>query len=183
MHEEREVRCRCGEQIFTIPSLTARCPQCGRRLFWKCQCGTLVERRISRCPHCGAEHEREYAKTYPHFRLRRILGAGLTGAFVFALLGYWSHKALLKLSPKGDPTSYSPHQGDNIVVLTLKGILLLLSDLMGAIGRIFRENPMIPTLAILGFLIAATLAAWRQQLTWRRLKSHLRHKWEQFTSR
>lgn len=185
MHEEREVRCRCGERVFVAPSLTARCPQCGWRLFWKCQCGTLVERVISRCPHCGADRERTKVKTRPRLRLRRVLGAGLTGAFIFALLGYWSHKALSWLNPNkvNDPSPYSPPQSGNIIVMTLKGVILLFSDLTTVIGRFARENPMLFVLAFIGFLIAATLAARQQQLTWSRLKRHLRRKWEQLTSR
>jgi len=179
------VRCSCGEQVFIAPSLSARCPQCGRRLFWKCQCGTLVERIVSRCPNCGTERERRNAKAYPRLRLRGILGAGLTGAFVFGLLGYYSHKALSKLSSSeiGNQTSPSSHQGDNVVVLTLKGILLLFGDLIGAIGRVVRENPMVCALAVLGFIVAIVFSSKQQQLTLKRLKRHLRRKWEQWTSR
>lgn len=185
MHEEREVRCRCGERIFTAPSLTVRCPQCGRRLFWKCQCGALVERVINKCPYCGTDHEKTRSEARPSLRLRKILGAGLIGAFVFTLLGYWLHKALPRLSLEraSDLVSNSLHQNDNVVVLILKGILLLFADLVRAIGRIVYENPMFLVIPILGFLIAAVLAARQQKLTWRRLKRHLRRKWEQFTSR
>ncbi|MFN4179992.1 MAG: hypothetical protein ACK4I8_06735 [Armatimonadota bacterium] len=186
MHEEREVRCRCGERVFVVPSLTARCPQCGRRLFRKCQCGALVERMMNKCPHCGADYERTYAEARPPLRLRRILGAGLTGAFIFALLGYWSHKALSRLSPNevNNLTSHSPHQeGGNILVLTLKGLLLLVTDLFGVVGRTLRENPILLVFAIFGFLIAAIMTSRRQQLSWSRLKRHLRRKWKQFSSR
>lgn len=185
MHEERKVRCLCGEQIFTVPSLTVRCPQCGRRLFRKCQCGALVERTTNQCPYCNADFKRAYAEARPPLRLRKILGAGLTGAFVFALLGYWSHKALSRLSPNevNNLTSHSPHQGGNIVVLTLKGLLLLLTDLIGAVGRTLHEKPILLVFAIFGFLIAAIVTSRRQQLSWRRLKRHLRRKWEQFSSR
>jgi len=185
MHEGKEVTCRCGGRVFTEPSLNARCPECGRRLFWKCQCGALVERVVNRCPQCGAVRERTNAVTRPRLRLRKIVGAGLTGAFVFALLGYCSHKALSRLSPEkvGDLTSSLPHQSDNIVVLTLKGILLLFTDAVQAIGRAVSENPLLVLFSFIGFVVAAALTARRQQLSWRRLKRHLRRKWEQMTSR
>ncbi len=185
MHEEREVRCRCGERVFVVPSLTVRCPQCGRRLFQKCQCGALVERTMSQCPHCGTDFKRTYAEARPPLRLRRIFGAGLIGAFVFALLGYWLNKALSRLLPDGlkGLKSHSLHQGVNIIVLTLKGLFLLLTDLIGTIGRTLRENLILFVFAIFGFLIAAIVASRQQQFSWRRLKRHLRRKWKQFISR
>lgn len=185
MHEEREVRCSCGEGVFIAPSLIARCPQCGRRLFRQCRCGALIERTMSQCPYCGVDFKKTYAEARPPLRLRKILGAGLTGAFTFALLGYWSHKALSRLSPgeMNGLTSPSPHQGGNPLALTLKGLLLLVTDLIGAIERTLRENPILLVFAISGFLIAAIVTSRRQQLSWRRLKHHLRRKWKQFTSR
>lgn len=184
MHEGREVRCHCGERVFTAPSLTARCPQCGRKLFRKCQCGALVERTMSQCPYCGADLKRTYEARRP-LRLRRILGAGLTGAFVFALLGYWSHKALSRLLPDeaNGLTSSSPHEEGNILVLTLKGLLLLVTDMIRVVGQTLHEKPMLLAFATFGFLIAVIMTSRRQQLSWRRLKRHLRRKWKQFASR
>lgn len=185
MHEEREVRCRCGERVFTAPSPTARCPQCGRRLFRKCQCGALVERTMSQCPYCGTGLRERYVEARPPLRLRKIFGAGLVGAFVFVLSGYWLHKALSRLLPNetNGLTSNLYPQGGNILTLTLKGILLLLNDLIGAIGQAVRESPMLLVLAIFGFLIAAALAARWQQFSLSRLKRHLRRKWKQVSSR
>lgn len=184
-HETKEVRCRCGEQIYTAPSSSVRCPKCGRRLFWKCQCGALVERTISRCPYCHTIRERSRAEIRPPLRLRKILGAGLVGAFVFSLIGYWLIKAFSRLLPTQLSSSVLslPQQGGNIVVQILKGVLLLFADLIGALGQIVYKNPALIIFAIVGFLIAATLAARHQRFSLRRLKRHLRRKWEEFISR
>lgn len=185
MRETKEVRCRCGEQIYIAPSSSVRCPKCGRRLFWKCQCGALVERTINRCPYCHTIRERSRAEIRPPLQFRKILGAGLVGAFVFSLIGYWLIKAfsrLLSTQLSGSVLSLS-QQGGNIVVQIIKGVLLLFADLIGTLGQIIYKHPALIIFAIIGFLIAAALAARQQQFSLGRLKRHLRRKWKEFISR
>ncbi len=185
MHEEREVRCRCGERVYTTPSSSIRCPNCGRRLFWRCKCGALVERVTNHCPYCGATYSRSHAETHPRLRLRMILFSGLVGAVVFFLLGHWLLEKIPMFSAtKVDvPISQSSPQGGSIVSLTLKGVLLLITDLMRTAWQVLLEHPVLFVFAVVGFIVAASLTAKRQQFSWGRLKRHLRRKWKQFTSR
>ncbi len=185
MHEEREVRCRCGERVYTTPSSSVRCPNCGRRLFWRCKCGALVERVTNHCPYCGATYNRSHAETHPRLRLRMILFSGLVGAIVFFLLGHWLLEKIPMFSATkvGAPNLQSSPQGSNIVSLTLKGVFLLFADLVRTTWQILSEHPALFVFAGVGFVIAASLTARRQQFSWRRLKRHLRRKWKQFTSR
>ncbi|MCX7969095.1 MAG: hypothetical protein N3B10_11515 [Armatimonadetes bacterium] len=183
-HETEEVQCRCGERIQTVPSPLARCPGCGRRLFWNCRCGALVERTVSRCPSCGATRERLHSETRSPLRLRRILVTGLVGALVFSLLGYLLIEAISRLLPhSGAIASSSTYWGGNIIVQTLKGVLLLFVDLIRLFGQVISKHPMLLIFTIAGFLIAAALAARQQQLSWKRLKRHLRRRWEEFVSK
>lgn len=183
--ETREVRCRCGERIYTAFSLSARCPNCGRRLFWKCQCGALVERVTNQCPYCGVTRKRSRSERRPPLRLRMILTSGLVGAFVFSLLGYWLLEKVFKQSTAKATSLNLPLSlpSGNFIAQTLKGIMLLFTDLVEASRRIFSTYPILPVFAIIGFVIIATLTARQQHFSWRRLKRHLRRKWDKLVSR
>lgn len=185
MDEAKDVQCRCGNRVYTIPTPSVRCPQCGRRLFWKCQCGALLERTVAKCPYCGNVRERRYESPRPPLRLRTIIGAGLLGAILFALIGHWLVKLLpnTPLARLGPSLLNLPAQGGNIIAQTFRGLVLLLGDLVNLTWRIFTYHPILPVLAALGFVIAATFAARKQHFSWRRLRRHLRRRWEEITSR
>ncbi|MCS7263581.1 MAG: hypothetical protein NZ805_01970 [Armatimonadetes bacterium] len=185
MDEAKEAQCRCGNKVYTVPSISVRCPQCGRRLFWKCQCGALLERMTSKCPYCGFKRERRYESSRPPLRLRTVIGSGLIGAILFTALGYWLLKLLphTPLAETGSSLSSLPQRGGNIIAQTFKGLVLLVRDFSSSIWRIVSEHPVLLIFAIIGFSIAATLAARKQNFSWHRLKRHLRRKWEDFTSR
>lgn len=179
------MQCRCGNKIYTVPIASARCSQCGRRLFWKCQCGALLERTTSKCPYCGFIRERKHDSPRPPLRLWTILVAGLLGAVLFTVLGYWLLRFLPKtpLAEAGTSLANLPARGGNIIVQTFRGLALLVGDLVGSLWRIISEHPILPVFATIGFVIAATLAARRQNFSWSRFMRHLRRCWKEFTSK
>ncbi|MEZ8217668.1 hypothetical protein B0813_001205 [Candidatus Fervidibacteria bacterium JGI MDM2 SSWTFF-3-K9] len=181
MEEAREVQCRCGERIFLVPSASVRCPRCGRRLFWKCACGALVERLNIRCPHCGRMRESRRSSAYPPLRLRTILLAGLVGAIVFTVLGHGLVKlfARLPLSEAGASIANVSVRGVNMLVQVFKGIWLIVTDAIGwIVGKIF-AHPLIPIFAVAGFFLAAFIVARQQHFSLHRLKRHLRQRWQE----
>lgn len=182
MEGAREVQCRCGERIFVVPSASVRCPRCGRRLFWKCSCGTLVERTNIRCPHCGKVRESRRTSTYPPLRLRTILLAGLLGAVVFTALGHGLVKlfARLPLSKAGVSVANVSAQGGNILVQVFQGVWLIVTDAISWIGRAIFAHPLVPVFTVVGFFLAAFIVARQQHFSLSRLRRHLRRRWQEF---
>lgn len=182
MEEAREVQCRCGERIFLVPSASVRCPHCGRRLFWKCSCGALVERTNIRCPHCGKVRESRRTSTHPPLRLRTILLAGIIGAVVFTALGHGLVKlfARLPLSEAGTSIANVSVRGGNMLVQVFQGVWLIVVDAIGWIVRTTFAHPLIPVFTIAGFLLAAFIIARQQHFSLHRLKRHLKRRWQEF---
>ncbi len=187
MDEAKEVRCRCGEKVYTVVTTDSRCPQCGGRLFWQCQCGALLERFLDKCPYCGYIRKKRYKSARPTLRLRVIAGAGLLGAVLFAAIGYWLTKLFSQpaVAKGGSPESLPalPVPGGGIITQIISGLILIVLDLMNFSWRIVSEHPILLIFALVGFLIATRLAAQKQHFSWRRLRRHLRRRWGEVTSR
>ncbi len=184
--DAKEVRCRCGERVLTAPSPSVRCPACGRRLFRQCTCGMLIERRLGRCPYCGSSQPTSSRSNRPPLRLRSILAAGFLGALVFTFLGYGVTKVVTRLlGPHPDPSSVpsQPPISGNPISLTVRGIGLLIADLWRFVQRAITEQPIVLAFAVVGFLIMAGVVARRQQFSFRRLRRHLRRRWQELLSR
>ncbi len=179
--------CRCGERVETFPSLSARCPACGRRLFWQCSCGALVQDASRKCPYCGKQRYSSVRSDRPPLRLRVILAAGLVGAILFAFFGSIGTKLFVRFGSSSNgltnPQPAAIPEGGNFLVVALRGIGLVLLDFVQLTRSVLVEQPWVGIFALLGFLVAATIVARRQQFSFRRLRRHLRRRWREWQSR
>ncbi len=160
------------------PSVVTRCPYCGERLFRQCRCGQVIERCHPQCPHCGFDWTVFHRSVRrPPIRLWRLLGVGLLGALIGTLMGMF---LLLVVTPWLLITPSQPvhDQSGNFLTLTLKGLLLLLSDIGRTTVITFQRHPLFLSFPVSGFVIATFMGARRQRFSVSRLKRHLRRRWK-----
>ncbi len=175
------VVCRCGHRTEVEPTIEARCPHCGHRLFRECRCGELIPRSERVCPYCGRDSRLERRGRRPRIRLRKLFLYSLVG-----FIGGWLLGSTVIFLAQRSATGGGVAGGAGPSFLPFRlgwGVLLVLSDAYRFAVDTATEYPQVLFAGLVGLVASAYYVARAQQMSLRRLRRHLLRKLQRWNGR